>query len=249
MLHREGIILVASLGLMGVVVTGCGGDSPTGATVPVVTTIEVTPSALTLNSLGPGPTLSAVAFDQFGTPITTSFTWVSTNPGVATISTAGLVTALDVGSTTILVTASGVAGAAAIEVDLGPTDVVVTSGSIVDNGPFIGFTLTLVMENLGNPGQFTIRVLGNPTQPNGPLTLLGESAPFSVGAGWSETLSFDVVGDFLPRIRVVEVWSQTLGDSTYRLTSRLVTMTISPATTDSVDAHAHRLAASFGLDP
>ena len=72
---------------------GDGGTSPTGnggTTTPVVSSVVISVSEVTLTSLGETVTLTAQARDAAGNPLSgKTFTWASSNAGVATVSTTG----------------------------------------------------------------------------------------------------------------------------------------------------------------
>jgi hypothetical protein len=86
-----------------------------------VVNVTVTPSSA---SLEPGATvqLTATATDANGHTVPdVSFTWSSTNPAVATVSSSGVVTAVSEGAAEVRATASGETGSAAITVVAGGT--------------------------------------------------------------------------------------------------------------------------------
>jgi uncharacterized protein YjdB len=94
----------------------CNDDGSTPPT-PVVASITISPASASIPA-GGNITLSAAAFDIASQPISgATFTWTSPVPGVASVSPAGVVSALSTGDTVIRATASnGVFGAAAIQV-------------------------------------------------------------------------------------------------------------------------------------
>jgi hypothetical protein len=78
--------------------------------------VVVSPTALTVN-MGSTARLAAVAVDEFGTPLTDRLiTRVSSDTGVATVSTSGIVTATGIGTATITVTADGISTFAGVTV-------------------------------------------------------------------------------------------------------------------------------------
>lgn len=99
---RRSLAVAATLAL---VAAGCGGGGDGGGTTPTptVASIAVTPDAPdTLFAIGATTALSATAKDASGAAITgQSFTFQSGNTAVATVSNAGLVTAVGGGSTTV----------------------------------------------------------------------------------------------------------------------------------------------------
>jgi uncharacterized protein YjdB len=104
-------------------------------------TLTIAPQAKTLLSIAVSPatvTIATGATQQFAATamysdnstadVTTSATWVSSKPAVATISAAGgLATALSSGTTTVTATLTGVSGTAAVTVPQPPPPVTVTS--------------------------------------------------------------------------------------------------------------------------
>jgi uncharacterized protein YjdB len=76
--------------------------------IQVVASIAITPGSVSFTALGQTVQLSATAFDAGGSPIGgVIHAWSSSNPAVATVTSAGLVTALWPGSTTITAAAGG----------------------------------------------------------------------------------------------------------------------------------------------
>ena len=83
---------------------------------PVISSIEVSPSTASVEE-GETKQFNAAAMTSYGTTIQiVSFTWESTNTSVATVSTTGLATALEAGSTTIRAIAGGETGSATLMV-------------------------------------------------------------------------------------------------------------------------------------
>lgn len=89
----------------------CGGDK---IAAPVATTVVVNQSTASIDGLGATTQLSATVEDQHGAPIpTATVTWSTSAANVATVSTAGLVTAVAQGTATITV-ADGSASATTV---------------------------------------------------------------------------------------------------------------------------------------
>src|SRR5438309_3109899 len=87
----------------------------TVTTVPVAS-VTVSPATASV-AVGQTLQLTATPKDSTGTALTgRSVTWVSSNPGVATVSSNGLVTSGAVGTATITATSEGKAGSAAVTV-------------------------------------------------------------------------------------------------------------------------------------
>src|SRR4051812_33919317 len=97
------LLLLAALG-------ACGGDGSATAPGPVAT-IDVTPDAPALASIGEQVTLTATARDAAGRLVTgKSFTWTAAGSGVATVSAAAIVTAVGEGTAIITAATDGVSG-------------------------------------------------------------------------------------------------------------------------------------------
>lgn len=123
--------------------SSCGGDDDGGSGPgggDVLTSVVVTPSTASLASVAPGNTvqLAAVAKDQDGGTMSgVTPTYTSQDPGVATVSGGGLVTAVGAGTTQILASATvgGVTkqGSATVTVEAPPalvlTSVTVSPGT------------------------------------------------------------------------------------------------------------------------
>ncbi len=77
-------------------------DEPTDDTTPTLSAIEVSPNSLTFAAPGESSTLTAVARDAEGAVMSgVTLTWSSSDPTVASVSSAGEVTAVAFGSATI----------------------------------------------------------------------------------------------------------------------------------------------------
>lgn len=74
---------------------------------PVLTSINITPTTVSLNVGGGTQQLTAATLDQFNVPISTTVTWSSSTPTVATV-IAGLVTPVSIGTTNITASSGGV---------------------------------------------------------------------------------------------------------------------------------------------
>ncbi|MBI3810808.1 MAG: Ig-like domain-containing protein [Nitrospirae bacterium] len=91
--------------------TGPGGPGTSAA----VATITVVPSAPAPVIIGNTIQFTATALDATGTPVTgVSFTWVSSSPAVASISSTGLVTGLTAGTTDITATSGTITNIPAV---------------------------------------------------------------------------------------------------------------------------------------
>ncbi len=120
-------------------VTGSEGFTVTGSTSTApVASITVTPATATL-SIGQTSQESAVARDAQSNAIAgTLFTWTTTNPAVATVSTNGLVSAVGGGSATIRAAASGITGSMLMTVTSAPATVASVTLSLSASSILIG---------------------------------------------------------------------------------------------------------------
>lgn len=96
---------------------GDGATEPPPTELPRPAAITVTPPTTQLEALEATVQLSADVRDQNGQPLTdAAVTWRSGNTGVATVSTAGLVTAAGNGTATVTATAGAVSATSAVTV-------------------------------------------------------------------------------------------------------------------------------------
>ncbi|MCG6957270.1 MAG: Ig-like domain-containing protein [Gemmatimonadetes bacterium] len=94
----------------------CNGGNSTGPTVDSVT---ISPTNPTLDAVGATMQFSATALDASGKEITgVSVTWESSDTSVASISSSGVATAVDNGTTAITATVDGVAGSTGLDVSI-----------------------------------------------------------------------------------------------------------------------------------
>jgi len=84
--------------------------------------VTVTPTTATI-TVGATQALGAAEQDAGGNPMTTSFTWTSTDPTVATVDGSGVVTGVKAGSTTITATATDGSKSTAAVTVLGLSDI------------------------------------------------------------------------------------------------------------------------------
>ena len=95
------------------ILTPLTGETPITATLGSLA-VTVTPPSATVAVSG-NVTLTATIMEN-GSPISGTVLWATTNPGIATVSPAGVVTGVRTGSTNIVATFQGVAGASTITV-------------------------------------------------------------------------------------------------------------------------------------
>lgn len=103
-----------------ILLIGCGGggDGGTGPTPSPVATVAVDPTSVAL-AVGETRQLTGVARDARGATLGgRTVTWTSSNSGIATVSTSGLVTAVAVGSASVTVSVDDKSAAA--QVTVGP---------------------------------------------------------------------------------------------------------------------------------
>ncbi|HUF49396.1 MAG TPA: Ig-like domain-containing protein, partial [Longimicrobiales bacterium] len=112
------IVLPASTPVNGQPFTTTAGDAHVLWSPGVATGALVLPDAATV-SIGSTLQLEATLADPIGVPVAgDSFTWSSSNPAVATVDAAGLVTGIAEGSVTIAATASGAGYTATAEIQV-----------------------------------------------------------------------------------------------------------------------------------
>lgn len=143
----------------------CGKDSPTKPTAPeptpppppppapVATRIEITPSSVTLNSIGQTAPLTARVLDQNNAVLSgAAVVWSSSLPGVATVSAQGLVTAVANGNTQITARSGNVSASVTVIISQSATKVVIepTSANLMAIGQTVQLTASVLDEN-GQP--------------------------------------------------------------------------------------------------
>ncbi len=95
-------------------ITPCG-----GATGPVAASVSVTPPSVTL-VVGATVTVSASVFDEAGAPLSIPVSFSSSASTVATVSTSGLITAVNAGSAVITATAGSASATVQVTVTAAP---------------------------------------------------------------------------------------------------------------------------------
>lgn len=97
---------------------------------PVPTSVEITVAAVAMSFLGQDVPLTARVLDQNGDAMSgQSFDWLSDNPGVASVSTAGVATAVANGTATITVTSGSLSTTVPVTVAQEPSSVLIASGN------------------------------------------------------------------------------------------------------------------------
>ena len=98
-----------------VLFAACGGSEPIEPTVTVAS-VTVSPGTVTLSTPGETAQFSATVRGSDGSTMSTSVSWSSSVPAVASISSGGLATAVGAGTAAITATAGGKAGSAVVTV-------------------------------------------------------------------------------------------------------------------------------------
>jgi Big-like domain-containing protein len=91
--------------------------------VPALSSISVTPNPTSV-ARGYTRQLTATAYDQYGATMSgVTFTWSSSNTSLATVSSTGLVTGVNLGGVTISASSGGVSGSSSVTVTTPPLSV------------------------------------------------------------------------------------------------------------------------------
>lgn len=141
MVSGAGMVTAVSEGSVVITATSEGRSATSGVSVvaPIVTSVSVSPSSTSVSSGGTTP-LTATVRDQNNVILTGRVvTWTSSNPAIATVSPAGVVSGVTTGGpVTITATSDGQAGVATVTVTSGPCD----SSTPIAIGQALGGTLT-----------------------------------------------------------------------------------------------------------
>ena len=136
------------IGLMGLFVASCN-DAVTDAG-PEIGSIQLTPPSLAMTT-GTARALEATVLDANGSPIAgAQLHWTTQNPGIATVSDLGLVTAVQPGKTQIAASRSGRSAVATVTVSALPAALVRVSPTAAN--VFVGSTTPLTGEVLDTGG-------------------------------------------------------------------------------------------------
>jgi len=124
--------------LLGVLATACGGDGPT--TSDGIGSVQMNANAITLFA-GQTEQLAAAARDAGGQPVAgaPAATWSSGNNAIATVTQAGVVTAVANGQTDVIATIGSKRGTTRVTVGQPPTSVTVS----MPGNSFTPFTSTV----------------------------------------------------------------------------------------------------------
>ncbi len=166
-------------------------------TLPMASSVKVSPSEATVEE-GETQQFSATAYDSDNMEIPgKTFTWTSSDTAVATISTAGLATAQDAGSTTISAAVDNVSGTATLTVTEPPPPATCPAlmGSILDQrltvgGDALPIDLTTYFSL---PAEFDPDYVVNSTDSTVTTTsLAGDTLTVTPAAAGTDTLSVTV---------------------------------------------------------
>lgn len=149
-IDAQGVVTAVASGSETITATSEGVHGTTVISVSAipVARVDVTP---TTTSISPGQTsqLTVTAFDANGNVLVRSVTWTSSNNGVATVSSAGLVTAVAAGTGTISATIGGITGTALITVAAVPVASVSVTPSAPNMFPNQVLQLTAIARDAG----------------------------------------------------------------------------------------------------
>lgn len=110
----------------------------------MVTSVSISPAALSLDALGETAELTATVMDQIGGTMSVPVTWTSSEPSVVTVDDEGRVTSVSVGSTTVRAASGTVSFTVPVVSGQAADSVEVDSGTLLLGGP--GATATVVAE-------------------------------------------------------------------------------------------------------
>ena len=121
--------------------------------LPVLTTITVTPETAIVVQ-GDPQAFTAATLDQYGNPIVGTITWSSSDVAVGTVDTAGVLTAVSAGTTTVSATSGTVSASAEITVTEAPAVPVLTTVTISPQAPSMieGSTVQFIATTLDQYG-------------------------------------------------------------------------------------------------
>jgi alpha-tubulin suppressor-like RCC1 family protein len=111
--------------------SGTVSDTATVSVSRVIDRIEVLPGSNTLDGIGAVTQYSATAYDAYDDPIPLTFTWTSSDPNIATITSSGIAVSASHGATRIIASAGGFSGSAPLFVHLQANITFKEGGSVV----------------------------------------------------------------------------------------------------------------------
>ncbi len=128
--HR-GAMSLATLVCLAVGACGGGGSSNERDAQPVLTSITVSPSELTLDALDATAQLEATARDQNGATMSAQFSWSSSDTTAVTVNADGLVTAVNNGSVTVTVRSGTLSASASVTVEQAPASIALSQDEVL----------------------------------------------------------------------------------------------------------------------
>lgn len=194
------------------------GTSPTGPSAPTVTSVTVT-GALGIASVGLTSQMTATAHFAKGTTqnVTNQATWSSSDAKVATVS-AGLVTAVGVGTATITATYNSVSGLTRISVNRPATYIL--SGQVTESAPTTSTMLSgarIEFTDSSNQGRFAITDASGRYQitlvPPGTYNLRATLAGY-VESTKQVAVNTDAIADFALAPTPISTWFTRTGSIT-----------------------------------
>jgi hypothetical protein len=225
--HVVGAQLTIGLADTAVVVdTAASGEPP----APAVSLVSVSPSSTSIQ-VGDSIRLTATAKAADGATVSgLTFAWTSSNPGVATVTSAGVVRGLVAGSVTVTASAQGVSGRAAVAVtapvaSAPPPATVDCSSSnyarLVPVSTASQLTSALANAQPGDlielaagtyTGHFRATVSGTPSQRIvlcGPRTAILDGGDYTSATFWLRGVSYWTLSGFRARRSLVAVLGET----------------------------------------
>lgn len=120
-------------GVLAALLAACTGtDGPTHPPIPVATTLELSATEVGFTSLTDAQQLTASVKDQNGSPMSgVAVSWASSNTGVATVSSTGLVTSVGNGTAAITATAGAASAAAQVIVQQVASSLALSHDSLI----------------------------------------------------------------------------------------------------------------------
>ncbi|MCH7991640.1 MAG: Ig-like domain-containing protein, partial [Gemmatimonadetes bacterium] len=157
----------AAQALVLVLLTGCGGDTPTPMETPVPTSISISPGSADFTYLNETRPLTARVLDQNGDELPGAVVWTSDDPSVVSVGATGIARAVSNGATSIVAVSAGLTATAAVTVQQVASLVVLLSGGTQE--AVAGFALAnaivvATQDRLGSPvGGTTVTFSPDPT--------------------------------------------------------------------------------------
>ena len=125
---RSGLVRVAAAVLL---MLSCGDSGAEPPPLGVATTVTINPASVTLPAIEETFPFSVEVRDQNGQVMSgAAVTWSSSDPAIASVDAAGVVTARANGSTTVTATAGGATGSAVVSVAQAPAAVRITPNTV-----------------------------------------------------------------------------------------------------------------------